>query len=195
MGVYAIQAALFAFREYPTAIKGTGVVTDEGVDSSFQAELTFPNGGKAFLKCGATMDGFDINDYVVVGTKGTMIVSISLSLSLRMFSYLFEPIITIFKNIFSFFSRKLHQIWSSICLTDIDGTFKEFRLPAAKRTAFYWNSVGLRYEAMYARDAILAGKLEEDTNMPHEESIRIARIEDEIRRQIGVVYPQDAIEY
>lgn len=80
-------------------------------------------------------------------------------------------------------------------MTDIDGTFNSFPLPAAKRTAFYWNSVGLRYEAMFARDAILAGKLEEDTNMPHEESVRIVRIQDEIRRQIGVVYPQDLINY
>lgn len=78
MGVYAIQAALFAFRQYPKSIKATGVLNDDdGVDTSFQAELTFPNGGKAHLKCGATMDGFDdINDFVIIGTKNTITVKI-----------------------------------------------------------------------------------------------------------------------
>lgn len=63
-------------------------------------------------------------------------------------------------------------------------------LPEAKLEFNYMNSCGLRYEADETRKCIRAGKTESE-HVSHNESIIIARIEDEIRRQIGVKYPED----
>jgi len=76
-------------------------------------------------------------------------------------------------------------------LTDIDENLKEWPLPKARIGKFvYHNSAGLRYQAIEMRRCIDAGLLECPV-VTHEESLRIARIEDEIRRQIGVKFPQD----
>lgn len=49
---------------------------------------------------------------------------------------------------------------------------------------------GLRYEADAVRKCIQAGKTERDW-MSHNESLTIARIEDEIRKQVGVKFAED----
>jgi dihydrodiol dehydrogenase / D-xylose 1-dehydrogenase (NADP) len=54
----------------------------------------------------------------------------------------------------------------------------------------FTNSVGLRYEAEETRRCINAGLLESDS-VPHAESLIIARIQDELRRQVGVHFPDD----
>jgi len=53
------------------------------------------------------------------------------------------------------------------------------------------NSRGLRYEADEVRRLLLAGKIESDV-MPHADSIKIAKIQDELRRQVGVQFDADA---
>lgn len=88
-------------------------------------------------------------------------------------------------------SLTLHDFWCSISLTDIDGSHKEFSLPKAKHHFNFPNSCGLRFEAEEVRKCIADGKLE-STSVPHSESLRIARIQDEIRKQIGVQFPEDA---
>ncbi|XP_058818873.1 trans-1,2-dihydrobenzene-1,2-diol dehydrogenase-like [Topomyia yanbarensis] len=87
-------------------------------------------------------------------------------------------------------SITLHDFWSSTALTDIDGSRKEFPLPKARHGFNFINSCGLRYEAEETRQCINAGKLE-SLSVPHSESLRIARIQDEIRKQIGVRFPED----
>lgn len=52
------------------------------------------------------------------------------------------------------------------------------------------NSSGLRYEAEEVRQCIRSGLIQSG-NVSHNESLIIANIEDEIRKQIGVVYPAD----
>lgn len=49
---------------------------------------------------------------------------------------------------------------------------------------------GLRYEAEAVRECIRAGKTEME-RVSHSESLIIARIEDEIRKQVGVKFPAD----
>lgn len=63
-------------------------------------------------------------------------------------------------------------------------------LPNAKYEFNYINGCGLIYEAEEVRKCIREGKKESE-NVSHNESLLIARIEDEIRKQIGVKYPQD----
>lgn len=51
-------------------------------------------------------------------------------------------------------------------------------------------TLGLRYEADVVRKCIREGKTESE-HVTHKESLLIACIEDEIRKQIGVTYPAD----
>ncbi|XP_069673557.1 trans-1,2-dihydrobenzene-1,2-diol dehydrogenase-like [Periplaneta americana] len=66
----------------------------------------------------------------------------------------------------------------------------EFHLPTASKPFFFPNSAGLRYEAMEVRRCIGEGLLE-SPKISHAESLVLATLQDEIRRQVGVVYNQD----
>lgn len=156
LGVYTIQAILWAFRAAPTKIVANGKLNEDGVDVEVNAELHFANGGIAKMKTSALQKL--VNTAVVRGSKGTM---------------------------------TLHDFWCPLLLTDIDGSRKEYTLPEARHPFNFHNSCGLRFEAEEVRQCIAAGKLESAT-VPHSESLLIARIQDEIRRQIGVQFPEDA---
>lgn len=156
LGVYTIQAILWAFRAAPTKIVAKGKLNEDGVDVEVNAELHFANGGIAKMKTSALQKL--VNTAVVRGSKGTM---------------------------------TLHDFWCPLLLTDIDGSRKEYTLPEARHPFNFHNSCGLRFEAEEVRQCMAAGKLESAT-VPHSESLLIARIQDEIRRQIGVQFPEDA---
>lgn len=76
-------------------------------------------------------------------------------------------------------------------LDDIDGLRKVWPLPEAKHKFNFKYSCGLRYQAEEVRRCIRTGLIQCST-VSHNESTIIANIEDEIRKQIGVVYPADA---
>ncbi|XP_055638312.1 trans-1,2-dihydrobenzene-1,2-diol dehydrogenase-like [Toxorhynchites rutilus septentrionalis] len=156
LGVYTIQVSLWAFGMEPDKIIAKGKLNEERVDVEMEAQLHFPNGGIATMKCSALEQL--ANRAEIRGTKGTM---------------------------------TLHDFWCPVSLTDIDGSKKEFTLPKAPHTFNYQNSCGLRFEAEETRRCINAGLLESAV-VPHSESTLIARIQDEIRRQIGVQFPEDA---
>jgi dihydrodiol dehydrogenase / D-xylose 1-dehydrogenase (NADP) len=85
----------------------------------------------------------------------------------------------------------LETFWCPDQLIDVDGSVKEFPLPKNRKGKLvYHHSTGLSYQAEEARRCISLGLLESPT-VNHEESLLIARIEDELRRQIGVKYPKD----
>lgn len=75
-------------------------------------------------------------------------------------------------------------------LRDVDGTEKTWPLPTAKYEFNFHNSAGLRYEAEEVRKCIRNEQLQSDV-VSHNDSLIIAHIETEIRKQIGVVYPED----
>lgn len=85
------------------------------------------------------------------------------------------------------------NFWCPPSLTDIDKS-ERFWPPLEPRFEWnylnYQNTDGLRPEADEVRKCIQAGKLESDL-VPHNESLVMARIEDEIRKQIGVRFPGD----
>ncbi|XP_011865832.1 PREDICTED: trans-1,2-dihydrobenzene-1,2-diol dehydrogenase-like [Vollenhovia emeryi] len=66
----------------------------------------------------------------------------------------------------------------------------ELPLPKLKHEINFINSAGLCYEAAEARNCILKGLIE-SPKIPHDTSLLLAKLEDELRRQLGVVYPQD----
>lgn len=155
LGVYVIQAALWAFRAAPLKIQAEGKLNAEGVDMEVKAVLTFPNGGVANLHTSG-LEELD-NQATIKGTKGTM---------------------------------TLKQFWCPLKLVDVDGKEKEWTVPESKVKINFVNSTGLRYEAEEVRKCINAGLLE-SLDVSHEESLRIARIQDELRRQIGVKFAED----
>lgn len=85
---------------------------------------------------------------------------------------------------------QIPMFWCPTSIIDVDGTEKTWPLPEAKYEFKYMNSAGLRYEAEEARKCIRDGKKQSD-NVSHNESLVIARIQDEIRKQIGVKYSAD----
>lgn len=75
-------------------------------------------------------------------------------------------------------------------LDDVDGQQKTWTLPEAKHKFNFRNNFGLIYEAEEVRKCIRSGFIESST-MSLNESLIIAKIQDEIRKQIGVVYAVD----
>lgn len=73
---------------------------------------------------------------------------------------------------------------------DVDGSVKSWPLPKTKHKLTSTNISGLRYELDEVRKCIRASKIESEF-ATHNESLVIARIEDEIRRQIGVKFAED----
>lgn len=75
-------------------------------------------------------------------------------------------------------------------IIDVDGSEKSWPLPKATHDFNFPNSCGFIYEADEIRKCIRAGKKESDF-VTHNDSILIARLMDEIRKQIGVKYADD----
>lgn len=75
-------------------------------------------------------------------------------------------------------------------MVDVDGSEQTWPLPKGKYDFNSTNGAGLSYEAEEVRKCIRAGKMESE-HVTHNESLLIARIEDEIRKQIGVKYSED----
>ncbi|XP_067001941.1 trans-1,2-dihydrobenzene-1,2-diol dehydrogenase [Anabrus simplex] len=66
----------------------------------------------------------------------------------------------------------------------------EFILPTAALPFNFTNSAGLRYEAMEVRRCLKEGLLE-SPKITHQESLLLAELEDTLRKQLGVEYPED----
>ncbi|XP_054709563.1 trans-1,2-dihydrobenzene-1,2-diol dehydrogenase-like isoform X1 [Uloborus diversus] len=66
----------------------------------------------------------------------------------------------------------------------------KFSLPSTLLPGNFPNSSGLRYEAVEVTECLKKGKLESSI-MPLKDSLMLAEIMDEIRKQIGVAYDED----
>jgi dihydrodiol dehydrogenase / D-xylose 1-dehydrogenase (NADP) len=86
------------------------------------------------------------------------------------------------------------DFWCPLKLTDIDGSIKTWDLPKARYDFLLHNSAGLRFEAEEARRLIGEGLIE-SPSVTHEESLRIARVQDKLRGLLGVRFPEDDLEY
>ncbi|XP_043263235.1 trans-1,2-dihydrobenzene-1,2-diol dehydrogenase-like [Colletes gigas] len=82
------------------------------------------------------------------------------------------------------------QFWCPTTVSLPSGTVVDVPLPEGGQKFNFINSAGLRYEADEARKCILKGMIE-SPKVSHNDSLLIAKLEDEIRKQVGVVYPQD----
>ncbi|KAG5679410.1 hypothetical protein PVAND_008977 [Polypedilum vanderplanki] len=84
--------------------------------------------------------------------------------------------------------------WCPLKIIDIDGSIKTWELPKGRYEFNLLNSAGLSFEAEDTRQLINAGIMESPT-VTHEESLRIARVQDKLRKQLGVHFPEDDMEY
>ncbi|XP_041851278.1 trans-1,2-dihydrobenzene-1,2-diol dehydrogenase-like [Melanotaenia boesemani] len=74
----------------------------------------------------------------------------------------------------------------------VNGKETQYPLPEPYLPLNFINSTGMRYEAEEVRQCLLKG-LKESAVMSHADSLLLAEVEDEIRRQMGVVYSQDCL--
>ncbi|XP_058851624.1 trans-1,2-dihydrobenzene-1,2-diol dehydrogenase-like [Acipenser ruthenus] len=81
-------------------------------------------------------------------------------------------------------------MWSPTSLI-VNGNETQFPLPEPYQPLNFPNSTGLRYEAQEVRRCLLAG-LKQSPRMMLEDTALLTSIRDEARRQVGVVYCQDA---
>ncbi|XP_061567213.1 trans-1,2-dihydrobenzene-1,2-diol dehydrogenase-like [Cololabis saira] len=81
------------------------------------------------------------------------------------------------------------HMWCPTSLV-VNGKETQFPVPEPSLPLNFVNSTGMRYEAEEVRQCLLKG-LKESAVMSHADSLLLAELEDEIRRQVGVVYSQD----
>lgn len=86
------------------------------------------------------------------------------------------------------------DFWCPLAITDVDGSKKTWELPKGRYEFNLNNSAGLGLQAEEARRCINQGLIE-SPSITHEESLRIARIEDSIRKQLGVKFTEDDMEF
>ena len=167
IGVYAVQAAVLAFgRCMPVAITATGHLNADGVDISASVTLDYGQGHLAVLNFAVNANLQ--NECVITGDKASV---------------------------------RLHApFW---CATDVSTTrhdletgasadpiTEHFELPPCDQPLNFANSNGFQYEARAVCEAIVKGK----TSIAHisdEESLVLMQIMDEVRKQLGVVYPEE----
>ncbi|XP_038158904.1 trans-1,2-dihydrobenzene-1,2-diol dehydrogenase-like [Cyprinodon tularosa] len=81
------------------------------------------------------------------------------------------------------------RMWCPTSLV-VNGKETQYPLPEPSLPLNFPNSTGMRYEAEEVRKCLLAG-LKESAVMSHSDSLLLVELQDEIRRQLGVVYSQD----
>lgn len=82
------------------------------------------------------------------------------------------------------------HMWCPTTL-DVNGKVTEYPVPEPYLPINFIRSTGMRYQAEEVRQCLLKG-LKESSIMSHADSVLLAELEDEVRRQIGVVYSQDS---
>ncbi|XP_060636463.2 trans-1,2-dihydrobenzene-1,2-diol dehydrogenase-like [Anolis sagrei] len=75
----------------------------------------------------------------------------------------------------------------------LKGSRWEWPLPPSPEPLFFEHDIGLRYEAEHVRHCLLKD-LKESPIMPLNESELVTTILDEVRKQLGVIYEQDAVQ-
>ncbi|KAJ3594180.1 hypothetical protein NHX12_006511 [Muraenolepis orangiensis] len=81
------------------------------------------------------------------------------------------------------------HMWSPTSLI-VNGEESQYPVPKPCLPTNFPNSTGMSYEAEEVRQCLLKG-LKESPDMSHLDSLLLAELEDEARRQVGVVYSQD----
>jgi dihydrodiol dehydrogenase / D-xylose 1-dehydrogenase (NADP) len=79
--------------------------------------------------------------------------------------------------------------WCSQKIDTPEGSF-DYPYPEAKFPFNFTNSAGLQYEAQHVRECLQKG-LTESSVISLDETLLLAELMEEVRKQVGVEYPQD----
>ena len=177
IGIYPLSLASFLFPAYPSSIQAIASFLPSGVDDSVSVQLSYNDGRQqAQLFSSVTVNG--PRQVHIVGDKGRVLVHDD----------------TIGAGRHWYGSTRMTVVRQS---ADDDGTEVEeryeFPLLPAGETHDGWKGehrVLLAYEAQVVMECIGRGELE-CAVMPHDETLRVMRMMDAVRQQIGLVYPDD----
>lgn len=171
LGPYAIQLALWVFREVPQHIKATGQLNDNDIDIMADIQLSFRGNRSARLVLSAVEK---LNNAVIMhGSKGDVMVSCSHTTFV--FMYLIYLI---------FFCTQLSSAWCPE-LIKLNKTDFQFILPNTTQPTIYPNRIGLCYEAEEVRNCILSDRIESQC-FNHKESCLMASLTHQIQNMLGV---------
>jgi len=164
IGCYEIQFSLFVFgMERPEKISVTGWQRGNfGVDDTASVTLKFTGNRMAQLLYTGSVD--TPGQAQVFGTMGRLQIPENFRCPDTLIKYTKDP--------------------------EPSSETKHFPIPAGNFKFQYPNSGGLSYQAAAVRECIIKGETECPV-MPLDESLIIAEILQEIRRQLGVKYAQD----
>lgn len=95
---------------------------------------------------------------------------------------------------FCHIQTQIPDFWCPLKLTDVDGSIKTWELPKARYDFLLHNSAGLRFEAEEVRQLINEGLIE-SPSVTHDESLRIVRVQDKLRKLLGVRFEEDDLNY
>lgn len=162
---------------------GGGTILDLGIYCLQFACLVYNNEMPESIKAGGSLNknGVDMSMSATLTYKGNRTATIMTSALVKLPN---EAYICGTKG-----TIKLPNFW---CPTEVELPSGKMNvaLPKLKHEINFINSAGLSYEAAEARDCILKGLIE-SPKVTHDTSLLLAKLEDELRRQLGVVYPQD----
>lgn len=171
---YAIQLALWVYREIPQFIKASGQLNQDDIDISADIELSFKGNRTARFVLSAVEK---LNNVVIMhGTKGNVVVC-------RIFTYTYGLL-----NFLLFYFTQMSNAWCPE-LIKFSKTDYQFVLPQTKQPTIFQNRVGLCYEAEEVRNCILAGRTQSDL-FSHKESCLMASLIGQIRDMLGVEQEQ-----
>lgn len=162
IGCYPLNVVLQAFdHRQPSQIKAVGHLNENGIDQAVGLVLIFADDDKT-------------------GGGGTATIAMDVRVSLSN-----EARITGTKG-YIHFDDSFHCPERLV----VNGKEHRFQLPLTNVSMNYGASSGLRYQAHEVRRCLVAG-LAESPTMSHQHSLMIAKIEDEIRRQLNIVFAED----
>ena len=182
IGIYPLSLASFLFHTYPSTIQAVASFLPSGVDDSVSVQLAY-NGGRqqAQLFSSVTVNG--PRTVHVVGEKGRVVVHDD----------------TVGGGRHWYGSTRM-----TVIRQKADGEQQgegaeveeryQFPLLTAGETQAGWKGehrVLLAYEAQAVMECIGRGELE-CAAMTHDETLRVMRVMDAVRQQIGLLYPDDA---
>ena len=176
IGIYPLSLASWLFPSYPSTIQAVASFLRSGVDDSVSVQLSY-NGGRqqAQLFSSVTVNG--PRQVHVVGEKGRVVVHDD----------------TVGADRHWYGSTRMTVIRQREAGSEIEERY-EFPLLPAGETQGGWKGehrVLLAYEAQAVMECIERGELE-CAEMTHAETLRVMRMMDAVRQQIGLTYLDDS---
>lgn len=177
LGVYCLQFVCMVFgNEMPHTIKAAGFLNEEGVDISTSATLLYKGNRTATILTHSLLTL--PNEAYIIGTKGTI----------RVPNFWCPPTVHLPSGIVHVSLPEVKQEMNFINSAGLSYQAAAVRTCLQKGILLYNNS---EYNFFYLTNITIFIGMTEHPKMSHNTSILIAKLEDELRKQIGVVYPED----